>query len=264
MSSVVQALASIKKRLVAATIFNALLNGTLIALILAPVFILFGLQWFYALVPAFPYTIYLAFVHAKKVRLAQAEERLPELEWQLRTTEDTLGVENEVVESLHQRVANKINDLHSRYLMDSKKVVHKVGGIAILLILTIVLSVFQVKLIDATNPESVTGLFSKVDGVKDSFIVAADKIKTTFSDRDLYGDEKVADLGNEELNLELKRDESEIDPGKDQGLHNKAFKQQDGAAIPWAVADASYNEDISDEDKAIVKSYFEKLTGDES
>ena len=265
MNPLASALSRVRTQLMMGTLFSTLLNGTILLLAIGVILALISLPWWYALIPALLYTTIRSAKQVKKVKLAEAENKVPDLAWQLRTAEDTLETHNEVVESLHQRVLQKISQLKNTYLMDNKKLALKTGSAIILAALLVVFSTFNIALLDATNPESVTGMFGKAADIGKN---ALDKIDASFSskngDRNIYGEEEIAELGNEELDLKLNREESELNYDEEQALKNKLFNAQNTQGQHGAVADSSYDEDISEEDKQLVKSYFEQLNGESS
>jgi hypothetical protein len=209
----------------------------------------------YALLPSGLYFSFFGVKKVREVKLREAEEKLPELEWQLRTTEDTLGQENEVVESLHRRVLDKLLHIRNSYLVDGKKLTYQFVGIMVFAVLFFSVQIADVTVLDLTKPDSLTGLFVQ-DTLPDE---SADLSALPEGDRDIYGEEDVAELGDEELNLKLSQQANELDMNNLQDVQNKQFSGQEGLGDIGATADASYTESIDEDQQEIVKKYFEEL-----
>lgn len=264
MASLLAALRQVKRQVAVARLFILVLNSALIFLLLAVLLVLIGLPWAYSLIPSVVYFLVFSLKTLKDVKLKEAEERVPELEWQLRTAEDTLGKEDEVVESLRHHVLEKIASMKNWYFVDNRHLGYKVSGAIGLLVLLFVFSFFHVTVIDVTDPESITGFFSRVTEIGGN---ALDKVNGSalagkFGDRDIYGKEDAATLGNEELELKLKREKSQIDYDSFKDLEGKEFSQQNGLGEIGASADASFDEKIDKEHQELVRSYFEKLNSE--
>lgn len=260
MSSVRLALQRVKRQLVVMRLFATFLNAALIFGITAPLFVLASLSWLYAFIPTLVYFVPVGVWRVREVKLKEAEERVPELEWQLRTTEDTLDKQNEVVESLHQRVLQKLVHLRNSYLLDQRVVGYKLAGIMGLLGVLVVLNVFHVAVLDITQPGGLTGLFTD-EGAYGLGDVNSTSFDTEKGDRDIYGEEDTAKLGDEELELELNRENSELDYDRLGDVKGKEFSQQNRLGDVGASADSSYEEEIDEENQKLVKKYFENLAG---
>ena len=237
-------------------LLNVILISALLFFFFASAMALTNLQWMYAFLPSGAYFLIFGVKRVREVKLREAEEKLPELEWQLRTTEDTLGQENEVVESLHRRVLDKLLHIRNSYLMDRKKTAYQFLGIAVFAILFVSVHFADVTIIDLTQPEQITGLFAQdaigADGQKDLKALPE-------GNRDIYGDEDVAELGDEELNLELNQQGSELNHDALKDVQLQQFNGQEGLGDIGATADASYTETIDEDHQQIVKKYFETL-----
>jgi len=259
MSSIRSALYQVKRQLVLNRLFSVFLDSLLVFFAGAILLALLMMPWFYAGIPMILYFIPMSVKRVREVRLKEAEEKIPELQWQLRTTEDTLGKENEIVESLHQRVLQRLMAIRKSYLMDGKAMRYKFAGIIGLVGIFFVISFFNFALLDAANPNGITGLLAK-DG-KNGFGAGNDSLlKTNAGDRDIYGEKDVAELGDEELQLELKKQNNELDYNNIKDPEGKNFNQQKSLGDIGASADASYKENIDEENKKLVKNYFEKLS----
>jgi hypothetical protein len=264
MVSLTTALQRVKRQLMFHRISAALLNALLMFLAMGIFLVLLGLPLWYAAFPAVVYFIPSCAKKLRDVKIKEAEEKVPELRWQLRTTEDTLDQHNEVVEGLHQRVFQKIMAIKNSYLADDKRG-YKVSGIMGMIVLLFVFSFFNVMVVDVTDPNSVSGFFGKADALGDvvkGTLDDTDLFDTKKGERDIYGEEDLAELGNKELELELQRENNELDYDKQGALEGKEFVGQHGLGNIGATSDASYEEHIDEEDQKVVKNYFEQLTGE--
>ena len=262
MSSIRAAISQVKRQLVLNRVFSVLLNALLIFGLCAVILELLGLSWYYGGLPALLYFIPMSVKKVREVKLKEAEEKIPQLEWQLRTTEDTIGKENEVVESLHQRVYQILHNLKSSYLVDGKTLSYKMGGVVALVGIFFVLSLFQVVLVDMARPNALADLFSKDPGSGLFGNENDSLLRSTYGDRDIYGEKDVAQLGSDELDLELNRENNEQDYDNIKDAQNRDFNTKGSLGDIGASADASYQEYIDEENKILVKNYFEKLAED--
>ncbi len=258
MNSVHFALRHVKQQLILNRVFNVLLNALLIFGGCAIALTLLNLPWYYGGIPALLYFIPVSIKRVNEVKLKEVEEKIPQLEWQLRTTEDTLGKENEVVESLHHRVAQMLAQLKNSYLVDEKVLRYKTGGVVAFVGIFLLVSTFQVAVLDLTDPNGLTGLFAK-DGREPFDLANESLLKSRYGDRDIYGEKDLAKLGDEELDLELKRENTELNYDELKDAENRQFTTKGSLGDIGASADASYEEHIDEENKQLVKNYFEKL-----
>ncbi|MEK6839781.1 MAG: hypothetical protein AABX72_02490 [Nanoarchaeota archaeon] len=261
MSSVRSALRQVKRQLLLNRIFNVFLNAALLSTICAVILAFVKVSWYFALIPGILYFIPATIKNVKQIKLREAEEKIPELQWQLRTTEDTLGKENEVIESLHYRVMQILTRLKTSYLVDGKILGYKAGAVVALLGLFLLFST-QSFLTDMISPNGLTGLFAKDPGDLAFNDVNGSSLKSKYGDRDIYGEKDLAELGNEALDLELKRQNNDLNYDDVNDPQNRQFTSKGSLGDIGASADASYEEEIDEEHQQLVKNYFEKLAED--
>ncbi len=263
MSSVRAALRQVKRQLVFASLLTIFLNAALIFSAFALLFVFATIPFFYAGIPMLLYLVPMSAKRIKEVKIKTVEEKVPELEWQLRTTEDTIGKENEVIDNLHQRVLAKMMQIKNSYLLDKQQLRRRGTVTCGLLALVAVFSILGVHLFDINNPGGLTGFFAKDPAQNQQLFgdTNSSTLDTKKGERDIYGEKDAAKLGDDQLELELNRQNSELDRNNLGDPQGKKFSQQSLLGDIGASTDASYKEHIDEENKKLVKNYFEKLAG---
>ncbi len=261
MNSIRRALNHVRRTLIFVSLFHVFINTVVLFLIFATITVFTILPLFYATIPAGIYFIPAIFITYRKIKLKDAEEKIPDLEWQLRTAEDNIMKDNEVTQSLNDRVTAKIAHLRSLTLFDGKKVGLKFFGIFGLALLFLFVSSSDFTYDTLKDANAVTGFFNKIDDI--GSLIKAKKLNISDSegDRDIYGDPSVAQPGTDPLLLELTQEQSQPDLSKINDPRNLEFtKKSQAEDIGGAIADSTYEETIKN--KKLVKKYFEQLAGE--
>jgi len=263
MSSVHKALKDIRKTLILSKLYNSFLNGLVVFVIFALFFIIVRTYWWLALIPFFIYMVYGIYNAFMKSRYSEIEEKVPDLKWQLRTMADNAHQDNEVVQSLKHNVLQKLQHVGSSHFYDNKKTVYKIGAVFCASFFIILIGILNVEFVEFThvNPG---GISEKLTQLGDSITgkIAFEGLFDGGNERDIYGAESVAELGNEELELKITQDNSKIDISDINDIQNPRFNKQGQIQDIGAAGGLAYeNEKKLDSDEAeLIKDYFGVIT----
>lgn len=259
MDKVVDALREVRRSLVVNRLFNYFMNSLIIFLVSALILIIFRLSWVFALIPPILYLlpkIYRSFV---KTSYKDIEEIVPNLEWQLRTAADNVEKQDEIAKSLKNTVLNNLKDVRSSFFMDEKSMVYKLVSIAFLSFIVILIGSFHINFADFKGIIP-SGFASKVGkGVGGIF---GENFQGDFEkehDRNIYGEESVIELGNEELNIQINPESNQYDPSRLTDIENHDFTRSGVLNNIGASPDQSYEERIKKEEQELIRAYLNRL-----
>ncbi len=253
------ALKDVRKVLIISGLFNTTLNALIIFLGFVLIFILGDLKFYYAIAPAVVYFLFSTYKNFKRNSYKEVEERFPDLEWQLRTSADNLDKENEVVESLHKSVLRKIENVRVSSFFSNKATVFKLLSATALSFLIMFMATFDVNVFDLNK---ITGDFLKLDNKDELEGLDYENYEGEFekeSNREIYGDEKIVELGNKNIEIELNPEEGEINPDEIREVEEKEFERGKLGDI-GVSSDRSHEERIKREYQELIKQYFSRLT----
>jgi len=257
MKPITGALREIKKLVLFVTLFTNFIDSVLVFLIFCFAFIMFKIPGYFALVPFLIYFIIFGKKKIKSVGYGYVERRVPKLKERLRTVADNLHKENELIDQLNKDVLRDVKYVHTGAFIE-RGMLFKLLTISLLSILVIVSSAANFALIgwdDAleglntllVEEESIYGNITEIGFFEEG-------------DENIYGEESIAELGLEELDLTLDTAASGVNINKVTDVEDREF----GGEFPQdikATTDSSYNEKISKENQEIVKNYYESITG---
>ena len=130
-----QALWRVKRVLSFASFIYSFVNAFIVFLIFSLVISFFSISAVYALIPTIPYFLYVYIQKHKKLGFGDVEERIPELEWRLRTSADNKERTDDVASSLHHDVMQRLNLVKASKFFSSKHMLSKFAAVLGLIIL---------------------------------------------------------------------------------------------------------------------------------
>ncbi|MDP4012733.1 MAG: hypothetical protein Q8R00_03970 [Candidatus Nanoarchaeia archaeon] len=258
MKALVRALAEIKKLVLFVTLFTNFIDSVLVFLVFCLLFILFKIPGYYALIPFFVYFVVFGRRKIRSINYRYVEKRVPKLKERLRTVADNLGRDNELIRSLNDDVLRDVKYVNTGAFLGDKKLFTKIFFISIMSFLVILSSASNFAIIGWK--EAVEGVSNLIGEEQRSIFGNITEIGFEEGDENIYGEESVAELGLEEIDLTLDTAASGININKVSDVENKEFNEQFPQDI-YATTDSSYNERISKENQEIVKNYYESITG---
>ena len=193
----------------------------------------------------------------KSNKILILEDKYPDLKMRLRTSYDYQQKSNTIIDSLHHDIAKYMIKVDVNAYLSMKKIIGKVLLICILFTTTLYFSSIGLDILDITNRVVHSTTFTKVSGfIKDITAPARE-----FFERPLLNDPKLLDLGQNEVNFSIESYNTEIDISNIE----EPEKSDYGGHYPEEIqgaAQETYEEGIPDEDKNVIKEYFEKINKD--
>ncbi|MBI4439528.1 hypothetical protein HY638_00990 [Candidatus Woesearchaeota archaeon] len=184
-------------------IFDKFLNSLVVFLSFYLALILIGINPFYAAIPGIMFFVITVYLDFDKSKALLVEQKYPHLNEKLRTAFDNVYVENEIAYDLETDVTGDLRKVHVSAFIDTKKTSYKTTAVVALCFAVLLISAFGFRFLDV-NVLFRDNLFSYFEGGDEpgapSDVMSAGKGES----KDIYGEEKLAELGNEELELNLK------------------------------------------------------------
>lgn len=238
------------------TLFNAAMDSLCVFLISTLILILISTPWYYALIP---FTIY-ASIHTyraiKGITYRYVEDKVPTLKEQLRTAADHINTDNEIVQLLHQDVIKLMRDIKTSYFLNFGRLTRELIVLAVVSFLIIATSAYQVKFLSAED--LLAKLKTSYKPFQNYELTEEELIYEENTTEEIYGNKSVAELGNEELNLQINPVLSDINIGKVKDPEKKDFQDVPPREIQ-ATTDTTFGENIPKGYQKIVKNYFREI-----
>jgi hypothetical protein len=258
MNIVEQALWRVKRVLSFASLVYSFVNALIALLAFSIVLSFFSISLVYALILTIPYFLYSYIRKHKKLGFGDVEERIPELEWRLRTSADNKERTDDVASSLHHDVMQRLSLVKASKFLSSK---HMISKFATVFGLIVLLSFFYTQDITfkntqsalADNPLGDISIPGNVD--LEQFLGGSEEVPD-----ELSGEETIPQYGDKEEILELSQMKGLVDIGEyDSNNQGKTFTKQSTGTSGNAVGSGNSQEKISDSQKSIVENYFKRI-----
>ncbi|MFH1916576.1 MAG: hypothetical protein ABIJ21_04885 [Nanoarchaeota archaeon] len=208
----------LKAEVMKISFFRAFLNTVIFFLIINIILTFFRIRLLYGGILAAVFLIVNTYINYASVTLKKIEDANPEVREMLRTAKDTLKQDNIMIRALHEEILGKAKQIYSGNLMSYKAFFGKLVIIACLIIATLFTSTIHIDRINIPFDKLTFGA-----GVTTGDIpVVLDDISLEESD-DIYGEARVAKLGNELIELQINPSMSELD------MNN--LKDEEGIAL---------------------------------
>ena len=212
-------------------------------------------HWFFAIIGTLIFFYFYFKKLYSKQNILDVEAKTPELREKLRTALDYSTRDNEIISELNKEVLGSIKKVRASHFIDSERLVKNIliaGTLAILVIFVTSLNV-------SFNPID----FAKRGGFQklmEEFIPRERQVTFgVLEEADLFGDEDIANLGDQLQILQLNPEEGTIDLSQIEDVPERNFNVK---MFPDAVEpseDSFYQENVPKENKELIKNYFNKL-----
>ena len=253
-----KALGELKRALIEIHALTWVLDALVVFLVFELVFFLLTLPWYYAFAPTGIYVILHIYRERKNLTYKYVEEKVPELKEQLITAADNLDKDYEIVESLNKEVLQNLKKTMTSYFFSFGKLTRELFLLFVVAFLIIGASAYNVRFLDTHEAiEEIKNYKAFKDYEIDEVLLEYEEGNP--EDDNIYGDKSIAELGNEQLMLELNPILSDADISKTQEPEHRKFRSTVPTEI-MASTDASYEESIPKGYQKIVKSYFREIT----
>ncbi|MBI2656444.1 hypothetical protein HYX03_01765 [Candidatus Woesearchaeota archaeon] len=233
------------------TLFENIVNATIVFLAFYLVLSIIDLQPLYALAPAILYLGFYSYMSFKSSKSLIVEGKYAPLREKLRTAADNVGMENPIVEELTYEVTAEMKNVGLSMFINPKSLSYKIFTVMVLSFLIIFVTSMNLKLLEFAR-QKVPDIFQNPKGVG-NFV--ATKLETS---EDIYGKEDVARLGDKELNIRIKPVDFKINVREEGDTRQQKFE----TVFPKDLTvkeTAAYEENIPQEQQELVKNYFKKL-----
>lgn len=255
---IVRALSELKNAMLQISLLTWFLDSLVIFTVSELVLMLLTLPWDYAFVPAGIYSAVHAFHVFKKVRYQYAEEKVPELKEQLITAADYVDKDSELLQGLNKEVLEKMKQIRTSYFFSFGKLTRELFMLFFCSFLIIGASAYHIRLISVNDVvrelQEVTGIAEYEVDESELFFEEGNETADN-----IYGNKSIAELGNEEFQLQLNPVLSDADISQVNDPEERKFNSNVPREIV-ATTDASYEEGIPKGYQKIVKSYFREIT----
>ncbi len=244
---------------------NSFLNTCIVFFASYLAIIFLDLKWIYALVLSAIFFIG-NFIHWKnKLDLKTFEEANPTVKEMLRTARDNQDDKNVLTLGLFYDVVKNMKKASSGNLVDSNVLFKKVLAITILTFAVVFVSSLEIYLGNIALPTSaindgVASVFRGNDSAGDRKNTSLNAIGFNQS-QNLYGNDSLAKLGKEELNLKINPGMNQINFNKEKSLEEKSFSKKSYPSEAEAQASDFSGNDVPEEAE-LAKEYNLELKGD--
>jgi len=249
-------------------IFTTMLNAVIVLLLCSLVLVLFRFRIIYAVIPSAIYFIILITQRLRKKHYLDIEKAYPFLDEKLRTAIDNqYDFENPMVDDLQKEVVRDLKKVSISSFFASKAVSYKVLSSIMLSFLIVFLAVNNIyfdidKLIENLNnhkpPTKYTYLTGNESGDEEGAVMDV-RAAGGIASEDIYGEQMIAQLGKEKLDMVIKPSSYEINLRDIEDPERVDFPEIFPDEIFSSSAE-SYEENIPKEQQELVKNYFEKIT----
>jgi len=246
-------------------IFESIISSAAIFLVFYLVLMLVNLDRILAVIPAVAYLIYAILMNLKTSKVKKVEEKFPELNEKFRTIADNYNIDNPVVEELCKEVLRDLKKVTMSSFFRVSRTTLKLFGIMVLCFLIVLFSAIDFQLFDFNVViEEDKSTLRIGDGSANGTTDESTASSGSGLD-DIYGDESIADIGNEQINLEITSLSFELsDIRSEDDIPDDDFEETfpDSVSMLRACDDPPCNleDKIPVENQELVKSYFIKLS----
>ncbi|MBW3013048.1 hypothetical protein KY325_03835 [Candidatus Woesearchaeota archaeon] len=244
-------------------IFYALLRSIIILLIAYLLIAPFNLPWFIAVVPAAIYFIRRTQNDRKKNPFAEIEKQYPSLKEKLRAAKDNFDEGNVFVFDLHKEVLADVKKVAVSNFFDTKKARNDVLVMCVLCLIIVILAPFNVAIFDFNFSldditDKVRDFASGVGNNRGSRDLTEDDEGGLGEFDEIFGEKSIALLGDENLEIEIASDNTEIDISDIREAEQIEFQTLYPDEI-GATAAGVAEENIPTQHQEIVKNYYKKI-----
>jgi hypothetical protein len=251
-------------------VFESMLNAVIIFLGFFLILIVVKFYPFLALIPAVIYAIIMSLVGIKKVKKKRAvivEKKHSPLNERLRTAVDNINMENPIVEALQDEVVSEMRNVKISNFVNKKFTSYRILVAVILCFMIIFVAskdfAVDFKELGAKGRELMSAAY--IIGGNEIGEAIGEILAATggTSMDDIYGEESVANIGNEVLDVQIKPISYEINVRNVKDVEEREFEE---TLFEETCIDAdacspqeSYRNDYPKDQQELVKNYFLKI-----
>jgi hypothetical protein len=251
MKQIEQAIRELKGTVRTILLTQSFLDSLVVFSMFFLLFKLIAINWYWAIAPFFIYFIVHTVFSMRAARLVNIEAKVPLLY-------DNIDKDNEIVKALQDEVLKKMHEIRTSYFIGFGKLSTRLVTLIVLSFLIIFVAASGIQFIDINKV--IKDLNKARQGqsydVNASLLQFAENQTT-----DIYGNKSLAELGYEQLNIQINPVQSEIDINKINPPEQRQFTTSTAAEVGSAQQGGSYEESaVVKSNLRIVKKYFEGIS----
>jgi len=251
----IKAIKEINRTLNFLMVFDTILNAAIFFLVVYFLLSLVNLFPILAIIPTIIYFVMRLYRNSKIDKRKIVESKYWPLKEKLRTAADNIEKENPVVNELEEEVMYDLKQVRLSSFIQTKQVYYKIFAtillsFAIVLATTLDLYIVDLNLFLSNIPE----FLDDINPRRSDNILLGDINESD----DIYGDSKLAILGNQEIDIRIKPANYEVNVREEGDVEQKQFDEIFPREVDVDQASA-FEEKIPEEEQELVKSYFNKL-----
>tara|TARA_B100000315_G_C14583465_1_gene591718 strand:+ start:2258 stop:3037 length:780 start_codon:yes stop_codon:yes gene_type:complete len=258
MKSFIKVIKEINRTLNLFIIFETILNTVIFFLVVYFLLSLVNLFPILALIPALVYFAARLYVNSKRDKRKIVESKYDPLREKLRTAADNVNKENPVVNELEEEVVQDLKHVGLSSFIQTKRISYKIFTTIFLSFAIVLATTLNLYVVDLND------LFTNIPGTIDNFRIGKRGDNILLGEinesEDIYGDSKLAVLGNKEIDIKIKPVNYEVNVREEGDVEQKQFDE----IFPREVnveQSSAFEERIPEEEQELVKNYFNKLAG---
>jgi len=260
MKKIEHALQELVRTVLGIALTNSIIDSLVVFLIFLFIFNVTMVKWYYSFIPFVLYFIFNCYFTVRSARINYIEKKLPFLNEQLRTVSDNVSKENDIINALNEDVLQKMRDIKNSYFIKFGKITGRVLTMVIFSFLIIFASAYNFHLFDFNKVVNNLRTGKPLGGAYN--VDASNLTYEIVEDESIFGNKSVAELGYQDLKLQISPADTDIDISNVKEPEKKDFKSYAAKEI-FATTDASYEENIPKNYHKIVKSYFTQISKEE-
>jgi hypothetical protein len=236
-------------------IFETTINTVIFFLIVYLLLSLINLYPILAIIPAVVFFASRLYVSSKSDKRRAVESKYGPLKEKLRTAVDNVDEKNPVVDELQEEVVHDLKHVGLSSFISTKSVSYRIITTILLSFAIVFATTLNLYIVDVnkflTNlPEVLENLNPRTS--------SNTVIGEINESQDIYGDSKLAVLGQQEIDIKIKPVNYEVNVREEGDVEQKQFDE----IFPGDVnveQSSAFEEDIPEEQQQLVKDYFNKL-----
>jgi len=185
------------------------------------------------------------YLQSRSFDLKKIEKKNPEIREMLRTANDNKENNSLMAQALFTEVLEKMRKVSSGTFINIEMILKRIGAIFVLSVVLVGLAFFNIDIAKFDNP--LAGPMATAGGFIDGLTGEEPSQEgVDLADDDLYGDSRMAELGNEDLNIEIKQGLNQVDFSNLEDPDTSEGNIKDFPGQSEAVSDSSFEGGLDD------------------
>ena len=258
MKNFIKVIKEINRTLNFLIIFETIINAVIFFLVVYLLLSLINLYPILALIPAIVYFISRLYVNSKTDKRIAVERKYEPLKEKLRTAADNYKEDNPVVNELQDEVVHDLKHVGLSSFISTKRVSYKILTTILLSFAIVFATTLNLYIVDLNK--FLSNLPEFLENINPLKIADTTLLGEINESEDIYGDSKLAVLGNQEIDIRIKPVNYEVNVREEGDVEQKQFDEIFPRDVNIEQASA-FEENIPEEQQELVKKYFNKLAG---